>query len=240
MNLNDVRTTLRNLEFSAKKRLGYFSKVAVDPTALPAEKVGSTYGSWYLLKKFLTPQSIVYSFGIGYDFTFGAALTERYGCHVYAFDPTENVLSWLDNQPLPEKFHYKGLALCDQDDTLTFYTNPERKHFNHAKDDEVEEVQVQASTITTIMNDLAHQRVDRVNLDVEGSTYKVLDHFIETDFRPRQLLVELHHFFTGNGVTESSIQKVKEFGYKLFAISPSYTEFSFIARPPKPFYCFAR
>lgn len=229
MNLGEVKTTLRNIKFRVKKSLGHYPKVRVDVHNLPLEKLGSDYGGWIVLQNSLSATSIVYSFGIGYDFTFDAALIEKYGCHVYAFDPTENVLKWLGTQTIPANFHYKGIALYDNNETLTFYSNPQGHHFNHSKDaGEVYEVKVKAYTVATIMKDLQHKKVDLVKLDIEGSEYKVIDNFIATNFKPNQLLIEFHHFFTGNSATELAIEKLRDYGYKLFAISPSYTEYSFV------------
>ena len=80
------------------------------------------------------------------------------------------------------------------------------------------------------MRELGLSDIDLLKLDVEGAEHEVLDDMLASSVRPRQLLVEYHHRFEQVGVdkTRESISKLRQAGYRLFAISPRREEFSFI------------
>ena len=60
--------------------------------------------------------------------------------------------------------------------------------------------------------------------------YEVIDTMKETGIKPAQVLVEFHHRFKGVGVkrTIAAVNKMREMGYKVFYISKTGEEISFI------------
>ena len=54
------------------------------------EKLGTNYGGWIIPKNIaLTPESIIYSVGVGEDISFDLLLSDRYNCKIYLIDPTK-------------------------------------------------------------------------------------------------------------------------------------------------------
>jgi hypothetical protein len=73
-------------------------------------------------------------------------------------------------------------------------------------------------------------QVDMLKIDVEGAEYLILDGLREGDSLPKQLLVEYHHRFPGIGKqrTAESISKLRQLGYRIFAISETGREVCFV------------
>ena len=69
-----------------------------------------------------------------------------------------------------------------------------------------------------------------VKLDIEGAEYEVIQHIIDRKIKIHQLLIEFHHRFPGigNKKTKEAIRILNNAGYKIFDVSPSGEEFSFI------------
>ena len=55
---------------------------------------------------------------------------------------------------------------------------------------------------------------------------------IKENIKPKQLLVEFHHFFpeVGNDKTEKMIQTLEQNGYSLFNVADSFCEYSFLLK----------
>ncbi len=80
------------------------------------------------------------------------------------------------------------------------------------------------------MRELGHEHIDILKMDIEGAEYDVIDDIYKSGIRPRQLLVEFHHRFPGLGVrkTIKAATCLRSMGYRLFSISATNEEFSFI------------
>ena len=87
-----------------------------------------------------------------------------------------------------------------------------------------------AKRLPTIMRDLGHDRIDLVKMDIEGAEFSVLDDLVDNNVLASQLLVEFHHRFEGIGIGKSreAIRKLKSHGYRVFHVSPSGEEVSFV------------
>ncbi|MEM7012196.1 MAG: hypothetical protein AAF585_11995 [Verrucomicrobiota bacterium] len=57
--------------------------------------LGSRYNGKAACLDDLNEQSVVYSFGVGYDISFDLDLIEQKGCEIHAFVPTPAVREWL-------------------------------------------------------------------------------------------------------------------------------------------------
>ena len=69
-----------------------------------------------------------------------------------------------------------------------------------------------------------------MKVDVEGAEYEIIDHLIQYNIKPKQLLIEFHHRFeTKNKImTQKAIQDLQQIGYKIFSISETGREIGFI------------
>ena len=80
------------------------------------------------------------------------------------------------------------------------------------------------------MNELGHDQIDILKMDIEGAEYEVVEDIRKSEIRPRQILIEFHHRFPGVGIakTREAIKRIKSMGYYLFSVSPNNKEYGFI------------
>ena len=87
-----------------------------------------------------------------------------------------------------------------------------------------------ATTLDGLMKAHGHDRIDLLKMDIEGAEYEVLDGLLDSPVLPGQLLVEFHHRFVENGLdrTYAIIGRLREAGYRIFAVSEIGREVSFL------------
>jgi FkbM family methyltransferase len=230
-----MRKLVSKLKSSMKAFLGKELHVKLD-VECEKERLGSGYGGWELVTKDLDSSSIVYSFGIGEDATFDLALIEKYGLIVHAFDPTPKSIEWVKTQGFPPNFvlHEYGIAAFDGEISFNPPENPD--HVSHTILDrpstKSRAISVSVKRIQTIVQQLNHTQIDVLKMDIEGAEYDVIEDIFRSQIRPKQILVEYHHRFPGVGIkkTKESIERLRSMGYRLFSISATNEEFSFIRK----------
>lgn len=194
-------------------------------------------GGWRFIDDQLDDRSIVYSLGVGDSVDFDAALIERTGATVHAFDPTPYAKDWIQEHDLPPNFVFHPWAASGEDGSLRLY----RRVNKRGKSAEImwtadsnagdvnDFIDSPAYTIRSIMRKLDHRHVDLLKMDIEGAEYEVLEGLHSADTLPKQLLVEYHHRFPGIGKarTATSIEKLQQLGYRIFDISETGREIGF-------------
>lgn len=194
--------------------------------------------SWQYIPELLDENSIVYSLGVGDLIDFDLDLISDFGLTVHAFDPTPFAEEWVQAQSLPDQFVFHAWAAAGEDGTLRLYrrVNTRGKRsgvmWTAGSDagDATDYIDAPAYTIQTMMEKLAHDRVDLLKIDVEGAEYLILEGLNEVANLPKQLLVEFHHRFPGIGKqrTAVSIDKLRALGYRIFGISETGREVCFV------------
>jgi FkbM family methyltransferase len=219
---------------AAKRWLGFELGAKTD-ICVPREMHGRDDGVWCVCPRGLCRDSIIYSFGIGTDISFDVSLIETYGLSVFAFDPTPKSLSWLTTQHVPLEMRVIPCGLADYDGVARFNPPINPQNVSHTMLERpqtaAEAVEVPVRRLESIMTELGHAAIDLLKMDIEGAEYDVLDDMIQSDIRPRQLLVEFHHRFPGAGGvrrTQAAMRQLRSAGYKLFHVSQTQMEFSFI------------
>lgn len=200
-------------------------------------RLGSDYGGWTLCPDAMTSDSIVYSIGIGEDISFDLSLIEKYNCCVFAFDPTPRSIRWLRRQALPSSFVSFALGVANYDGEASFFPPENPEFVSHTmlqrpvNLDKV--IKVPVKRLHTIMNDLKHNRIDLLKMDIEGAEYEVIDDILSAKLDIRQLLVEFHIIDPGATLYDTirSVIKLWLNGYRLFSISSSGKEYSFLRMP---------
>ena len=192
-------------------------------------------GGWTIEKDSLNPESIVYAFGVGDDISFDLSLVKKYDCRVLAFDPTPRVNDWLLTQSLPSKFVFFPLGLAHETSIVKFFLPEVEKYISHsaqATKTDARFLELPVKRLSTIMEELGHNTIDVLKLDIEGFEYKVIDDILDSKIPIRQFLVEFHHGMYGftKIETEDAIAKLTKAGYKLFFASDVGLEFSFIKK----------
>lgn len=197
------------------------------------DTIGSAYGSHTVLRDSLDARSVIYSFGVGEDVSFDLGLIERYGCAVHAFDPTARSLAWARSNVdhLLWKLHPIGIAAEDGETEFSSPANKAHVSFFRANDGAIgaDPVQLTVRSLPTIMNELSHDHIDLLKMDVEGFEYEVLHAMLETPLRPTQIAVEFHHRMYGYtaAATNEAVLALRRNGYCLFHVSDTGREYSF-------------
>jgi FkbM family methyltransferase len=216
-----------------KSLLGRDFFLSVDPR-IRHERFGSDYGGWNVVTSAIDAKSVVYSFGVGEDATFDLGLITRFGVTVHAFDPTPRSIVWVQEQGMPQQFVMHNYGLAAEDGTATFYPPENPEHVSHSMLEKSatkgQAISLPVKSLTTIMKELGHEKIDLLKLDIEGAEYEVLKSLIDLNIRPQQILVEFHHRFTDAGMesTRHAVRALQQEGYRLFSVSRSVEEFCFI------------
>ena len=84
--------------------------------------------------------------------------------------------------------------------------------------------------LRTIMGMLGHSIVDLLKMDVEACEYAVIRDILSDAIPIRQFCVEFHDRDPGIGIrqTSAAISQLRSAGYRMFSVSPSGEEFSFL------------
>ncbi|MCB1224376.1 MAG: FkbM family methyltransferase [Verrucomicrobiales bacterium] len=211
--------------------------IEVHPTCrAPLERIGSDYGGWAFCPELLSESSVVYCGGIGDDISFDLGLIQRFGCQVWAFDPTPRSGAWLSAQQLPAAFHFVPKGLAGAEGTLTVFPLENPGSMNHTSVSQAgvasHGVVVECVTIPGAMRKHCHAGIDLLKLDIEGSEYEVIPDLLAQGVIPPQLLVEFHHRFAGVGVpkTRQILRLLNSHGYEILAATRGAREVSFIHR----------
>lgn len=183
---------------------------------------------------------MVYSFGVGEDISFDLSLIEKFGLEVFAFDPTPRSMNWVRSQKLPSKFHLFEYGIFDYDDVAELHPPRNPAHISHTllslPGSQRRGIKVRVYRLKTIMEMLGHTRIDVLKLDIEGAEYRVLRDILNSDLAVSQILVEFHHRMRGISVHEtiSAVHLLNRKGYRIFHISESGENYSFIRLSGEP------
>jgi FkbM family methyltransferase len=202
----------------------------------PKKRLGVGFNAWTVDPTLISAQSVVYSFGVGEDLGLDLGLVETFGVTVHAFDPTPKSIAWFkrQNPPVPAKIVLHEYGVAGHDGTIEFSAPKDPTHVSHTilqgVMDDSHRFSVPVKRLSTVMQELGHTKIDFLKMDIEGAEYDVLADMVASKIFPTQLLVEFHHRFAtvGDAKTTQAINLLRGAGYKVFAVSPSAEEFSFV------------
>jgi len=216
-----------------KKMLGLSPNVKMQ-THLRTEHHGSDYGGWIIQKDSIDKDSKIISAGIGNDISFDLSIINKYDCNVIAVDPTPRVSDWLATQDLPPNFSYLPVGIAGYDGETKFFLPANSEHISHSQKpsngNDGDFIIVPVVTIKSLLNKYNWKFIDLLKMDIEGFEYDVINDFLLWNIHVRQLLVEFHHGMYGftNTDTMNAIDLLNEKGYRIFSISSTGREISFI------------
>jgi len=223
----------QRVKTSLKRLIGTELRLRVE---LQVETIKS--GGWCFTAQGLDQDSIVYSLGVGDDIAFDLSIIEGFGAEVHAFDPTPSSIEMLSTADLPNRFYFHPWAITAEDGTLKFYPRVKKDGsqstvmFTMIAEDASSEnaIEVPAYCLSSVASKLGHSRIDLLKMDIEGAEYEVLEGLLASPIKPGQLLVEFHHRFPAIGLekTADMISLLRKVGYKIFAVSDTGREVSFL------------
>jgi FkbM family methyltransferase len=202
---------------------------------LDHEWYGNKYGGFNVAPNLIEKKGIIYSFGIGEDISFDRTVIKNHGCDVFAFDPTPKSIKWCLNQELPKTFHFYPFGIAGHSGTTIFNLPSNENHvsgsiINHSNVNSGNQIEVEMKSFVDIQKILNHKKIDLLKMDIEGVEYDVIDDILQSDVEITQIVVEFHErFFTqGKNKSKEFVKSMNRSGYKIFAISDSYEEVSFV------------
>lgn len=227
-----LRSAARKIKHAGRVLLGRDLWVHPD-VRCPCEILGNLNAQFAINSELIRQDSTVYSFGIGTDISFDLELIRHFGVEVHAFDPTPRSLSWLQTQEIPTHFHFHDYGVDDSDGVIGFSPPASPEHVSHtivSRKGSEPTVWAPVHRVTTIMKDLGHTSIDVLKMDIEGAEYGVICDLLRNAIEVRQLCVEFHHRWAEIGVSKTleAISALRAHGYRLFHVSDSGEEYSFL------------
>ncbi len=142
-------------------------------------RLGSAYGGWTVPSAMLTPGSICYSAGLGEDGSFDQELAKRYRCQVFVFDPTPRSIEYARRELVSvDGIRFEPIGLWSEAASLRFYAPRNPRHVSHSivNLQRTEEwFDGPCKSVRALMDELGHDRISLLKLDIEGAEYAVLD-----------------------------------------------------------------
>lgn len=231
--LGTWRTFERSTPFLTAK-MAFRQLIGTEPRIKTDVEVDTVHeGGWTYCPQFLSQSSIIYSFGIGDDLVFELNVIRRSGAAVYAFDPTVTLGRLKLFYDLPDclTFHPWAAAASDgmmrlyprvrdgsiSNSMFTFLPNPAVEHLAQS---------VHCKSIPSVAQELGHEEIDILKIDIEGAEYAVLAALLVSKLRPKQILVEFHHRHPAltKKHTVDTLEALRNCGYKVFSCSPTIRE----------------
>lgn len=190
-------------------------------------------GAWGICVNLVDAHSIIYSVGIGLDISWDKGLIEKYGVKILAFDPTPGSIKWLKNQELPSSFFHSPYALGWENGLVKFYIEGSNTPgCSMVKGNgQTETISVKCYTLRSLMQQMGHNKIDVLKIDIEGAEYEVLRNILDENIEIGQLLVEYHHRSKGDfkiDDTRHVHNMLQKAGYKVFWRSPRGREVGYV------------
>ncbi len=179
------------------------------------EMIGTHYGGWCVPVDMIDEDWICYCVGAGEDISFDLGLIERFGCRVFAFDPTPRALAHFEStkraveegrsapinnnpeqcyQASSDKFSrmaFYPVGLWKKAKRMKFYAPQDPSHVSHSilnlqKTDRY--LVADCKPLDVLMRELGHSRIDLLKLDIEGAEHAVARSIIKNgNIRPKLL-----------------------------------------------------
>ena len=206
------------------------------PVELDCQRIflGNERAQWCICPQGLSRESVVYSFGVGQDISFDRELIQCFGAHVHAFDPTPRSIAWVKSQRLPARFVFHEFGVAEYDGTAIFRPPEHSSYVSYTvisrPGQPASSIEAPVYRVSTIMKMLGHERIHLLKMDIEGSEYAVIEDLLVCGVAVDQLLVEFHHRWKelGTQQTEKTVHSLHGAGYRIFDVSPSGEEYSFL------------
>ena len=226
MKLQQISNKISNkLSNQAFQLFGWdrFSRMKAQPRD-DLEQMGTEYGGWVIPVSLLDKDAICYCVGCGEDISFDISLIDRFGCDVFAFDPTPRAIEYVKKTAGNNtQYHLFEIGLWEKEDELKFYVPKDSAHVSHSlvnlqqTDDYIS---VKVNRLKNIMQEMGHSKIDLLKIDIEGAEYKVIESIIEDKLDIKIICVEYDECFNPldrqfKARIRASIESLVDNGYTL-------------------------
>lgn len=170
------------------------------PKGLRVERLGSSYGGYWVPTALLAEDWLCVSGGVGEDTTFDDELLARAGCTIVAADPTDRAAAHVAARPDDPQgtFAFVPVGLWSEDTIVEFYPPKDPAHVSYSAvnlQDTDEAVRFPALSLPSLLEeagqDPSPERLDLLKLDIEGSEHRVVADALERGFRPTVICLEI-------------------------------------------------
>jgi len=162
---------------------------------LKLERLGTDYGGWTVPVNLLDEHSICYCVGVGIDAIFDFILADRFGCNVFSFDPTPKAIAYMESERYDrERLKFMPIGVWNEDTQLRFYSPANPKETSHSVFDlhgTGKHFTAECRKLSTIMQDLGHDHIDLLKLDIEGAWHNVIQNIVNENIIVSILCVEM-------------------------------------------------
>lgn len=191
-----TRGLLRRAYNGCNKRIGriLFSQFShFQAHDLSLQSLGHGDGAWTVPIDLIRPDWTCYCVGVGVDATFDIALS-NFVTNVFSFDPTPRSIAFMEALDYDRnRISFHPIGIWNENEKLRFYAPMNRQHANYSTQDihgTSEYFVADCKKLTTIMDELGHEHIDLLKLDIEGSWYEVLMHAVNAKIQISVLCVE--------------------------------------------------
>lgn len=187
----EVTKTLRELSIETYDGFDAFYQGNIDKK-VSLTKCGQA-ASYMIYSPQIKKDSIIYSFGIGFDYSFEIELVEKYGVNVYAFDPSPEVVEKMSGD-MHEKLRYYPYGIADKDEKKTFFKPRYNDNYSEIFSywtSETEKIEFEVYRLNSLMKKFGHTHLDLLKMDVEGTEFSVLQDIV-TQLDIDQVCLETH------------------------------------------------
>jgi FkbM family methyltransferase len=195
-------------------------------------RLGTEEGGWVVPLDQLSEKSVCYCVGAGEDISFDSGLVDRLGCQVHVFDPTPRAIAHVhkrlqssDAAGWRDRLLFHAIGVYNENRDLRFYAPRNPSDVSHS----IENLQrtedyfvAECRTLRTIMDELGHDAIDLLKLDIEGAEHRVLRQMVSDGIRPRLLCVEFDTALHQPHESEQAAQELQNlvhFGYDILHAS---------------------
>ena len=154
-------------------------------------------GNYKILPFDITSNSIIYSCGIAENISFDEAISHKFGCDVFMFDPTKISHKFM-NSISNSKLKFFNIGIWKLDGNIKFYHPNDLKNENFSATNFFHSktyVTLPCKSIVTLMKEYEQSKIDVLKMDIEGASFDILNDLLDNNVHPKQIVVELERPF---------------------------------------------
>jgi len=140
--------------------------------------LGTPYGGWAVPEGVIDAGWVCYCVGAGGDISFEVELMERYGCEVVSFDPATEAQALAEEAAAGHaRFTFMRVGIAEHDGTMRMWraSDPDHMALSSANlQRTTETVAVPVRSLSSVMVQLEHERIDLLKLALEGYEYELV------------------------------------------------------------------